>query len=84
MYLNAFNVLEKVSWVLKLGLKFWAIKLYKTVFWDFKSLGDSSGSVRRKRVPQVRAREDNQCGYRGSPGLVNMDLLRVLTEFWLK
>ena len=54
------------------------------IFWDFGSLEDSSGSVRRKRVPQVRAREDNQCGYRGSPGLVKMDLTRVLTEIWLK
>ena len=52
----------------------------KTGFWDLSSLEDSSGSVRRKRVPQVRAREDNQCGYRGSPGLVKMVLIRVLTR----
>ena len=60
----------------------------KTVFWDFGSLVDSSGSVRRKCIPQIRAREDNQCGYRGSPGLVKMDLTRVLTRvlaigFWM-
>ena len=52
----------------------------KTVFWDLGSLEDSSGPVRRKRVPQVRAREDNQGGYRGSPGLVKMDLILVLTR----
>ena len=79
MYLNAFNALEKVSWVLKLGLKFWAIELYKIVFWDFGSLEDSSGSVHQKRVPQVRAREDNRDGYRGIPGLVKMILMCVLT-----
>ena len=49
-------------------------------FWDFGSLEDSSGSVRRKRVPQVRAREDNRYGYRGSPVLVKMDLIHVLTR----
>ena len=41
---------------------------------------DSSGSVRRKRVSQVRAREDNQYGYRGSPGLVKMVLMHDLTR----
>ena len=36
--------------------------------------------MRRKYVPQVRAREDNRYGYGGSPGLVKMDLIRVLTR----
>ena len=36
--------------------------------------------MHRKRVPQVRAREDNLCGYRGSPGLVKMVLMRILTR----
>ena len=36
--------------------------------------------MRQKRVPQVRARKDNECGYRGSPGLVKMVLMCVLTH----
>ena len=52
----------------------------KSYFWDLGSLEDSSGSVHRKRVPQVRAREDNRDGYRGSPGLAKMVLICVLTR----
>ena len=80
MYFDAFDALVDVSWILKLVLRFWAMSSLKSVFWDFGSLEDSSGSVHRKRVPQVRAREDNQCGYRGSPGLVKMILMCVLTR----
>ena len=61
-------------------IEIWAIQLAKSYFWDLGSLEDSSGSVRQKRVPQVRAREDNRHGYRGSPVLVKMDLIRVLTR----
>ena len=52
----------------------------KSVFLEFGSLEDSSSSVHRKRVPQVRAREDNLYGYRGSLVLVKMILTYVLTR----
>ena len=58
----------------------WSFGLLSSIKPYFGSLEDSSGSVRRKRVPQVRAREDNRDGYRGSPGLVKMVLTRVLTR----
>ena len=61
-------------------IEIWAIELAKPYFWDFGFLEDSSGSVRRKRVPQVRAREDNRYGYRGSPDLVKMVLMHVSTR----
>ena len=65
---------------------FWGFELLsslKTVFWDFKSFEDSSGSVRRKRVPQVRAREDNPSGCWGSPDLVKTVLIWVLNRWVL-
>ena len=76
MSLNACDALDVVSWILKLALRFWTVGFHKNrIFGILGSLEDSSGSVRRKRVPQVRAREDNRDGYRGSPGLVKMDLI---------
>ena len=36
--------------------------------------------MHRKRVPQVRAREDNLYGYIGTLGLVKMDLTRDLNR----
>jgi len=81
--LNACDALDVVSWILKLASRFWAIELFKTVFWDFKSFEDSSGSVRRKRVPQVRAREDNPSGCWGSPDLVKTVLIWVLNRWVL-
>jgi hypothetical protein len=50
-------------------------------FWFYDSLRDSLGSVRRKRVPQVRAREDNPYGYPGSLVLVKMCLMSNLTLY---
>ena len=38
----------------------------KTVFWFIRSLRENLVPVRRKRVPQVRAREDDQYSHRQS------------------
>ena len=80
MYFNVSIHKMKFQRFWNLHCGFELVSSSKTVFWEFKFLEDSSGSVRRKRVPQVRAREDNQCGYRGSLGLFEMALVRDLTR----
>ena len=52
----------------------------KVVFLCYESFGNSSESVRRQLVPQVRAREDDQYGYRGSPEVFKMILIIIWTR----
>ena len=56
-------------------LSHWVLK--KPYFWFYGSLRDNSDSVRRKRVPQVRVREDNLYSYRRILVFVEMILTRV-------
>ena len=52
----------------------------KTVFWFIWSLRDNLVSVRRKSVPQVRARQDDQYSHRESLVLLKRILSRVLAR----
>ena len=60
---------------------FWTVGFYiKTVFWLFVPKGDILVSERRKRVPQVRTREDNQYVYCRCLVLTKMILIIVWTR----